>query len=221
MDVFVSVGTGLNAAQEAFVSAVEERLKAVGLNPCTIGRNTFSTEAPLHAVIELMDRCVGTVIVALERYRVERGVERRASPQEKALTDVGFPTAWNQIEAAMAYGRGLPLLVLVDEQLRCDGLLERGNDWFVHEVPLDAAALNNPAFTGLLKDWRDRIEQRTAKAAAAAATAAPAPAARDPASMTVAELVGALKPFQLWTALVALAGALSGAFYLGMRLGSG
>ena len=115
----------------------------------------------------------------------------------------------------MAYGRGLPLLVLVDEQLRCDGLLERGNDWFVHEVPLDPAALNSPAFTGLLKDWRDRIEQRTARA-----TAAPAAQARpaDPASMTVGELVGALKPFQLWTALVALAGALSGAFYLGMKL---
>lgn len=220
MDVFVSVGTGLNAAQEAFVCAVEERLKAVGLNPCTIGRNTFSTEAPLHAVMELMDRCVGTVIVAVERYRVENGVERRDSPQEKPLSGVAFPTAWNQIEAAMAYGRGLPLLVLVDEQLRCDGLLEKGNDWFVYQVPLDPAALNHPAFTGLLKDWRDRIEQRRDRPPEAAARAAGARPA-DPASMTVAELVGALKPFQLWTALVALAGALSGAFYLGMKLSSG
>ena len=219
MDVFVSVGTGLNAAQEAFVSAVEERLKAVGLNPCTIGRNTFSTEAPLHAVIELMDRCVGTVIVAVERYRVESGVERRASPQEKPLSGVAFPTAWNQIEAAMAYGRGLPLLVLVDEQLRCDGLLERGNDWFVHEVPLDPAALNDPSFTGLLKDWRDRIVRRQEKTAAAA----PPEAAKrlDPASMTIGELLGALKPAQLWTSLVGVSAAILGAFYLGMKVASG
>jgi len=157
--------------------------------------------------------------VGLERSHAYTVFERERSERQKIHLDQYIPTAWNQIEAAMAYGRGLPLLVLVDQQLRCDGLLERGNDWFVHEVPLDPAALNNPAFTGLLKDWRDRIEQRTATAAAA--TAAPAAAARDPASMTVAELVGALKPFQLWTALVALAGALSGAFYLGLRLGSG
>ena len=221
MDVFVSVGTGLNAAQEAFVGAVEERLKAVGLNPCTIGRNTFSTEAPLHAVIELMDRCVGAVIVAIERYRVESGVERRATPQEKPLSDVAFPTAWNQIEAAMAYGRGMPLLVVVDEQLRCDGLLEKGNDWFVYQVPLDPGALNTPAFTGLLKDWRDRIEQRKGKPAAGSVPRPSGVMSADPASMTVAELVGALKPFQLWTALVALAGALSGAFYLGMKLSAG
>ncbi len=213
MDVFVSVGTGLNPQQEAFVCAVEERLRAVGLNPRTIGRNTFSTEAPLHAVIELMDRCAGAVVLALERYYVSDGSERRESPREAPLRDASFPTAWNQIEAAMAYGRDLPLLVLVDEKLRCDGLLEKGNDWFVYELPIEPAALSSPVFLGLLEDWRDRIARREAKPKAAAA------AALDPGGMTIAQLAGALKPAQLWTALVAMAGALSGAFYLGTRVG--
>jgi hypothetical protein len=210
MDVFVSVGTGLNPDQEAFVSAVEQRLRAVGLNPCSIGRNTFSTEAPLHAVIDLMDRCSGAVVIAIERYYLEKGAERRGSAGQKPLTDVGFPTSWNQIEAAMAYGRGLPLLVLVDEKLHCDGLLEKGNDWFVHELSADPAALNSPTFVGLLNDWRERLDKKAGPAKPAAAV--------DPAGMTVAQLFGALRPAQLWAVLVAAAGALVGAFALGARL---
>ena len=73
MDVFVSVATGLSAKQEEFVSAIEARLRAIGLAPCTIGRNTFSSDAPLRAVTDLMDRCAGAVVIALERYRFLEG----------------------------------------------------------------------------------------------------------------------------------------------------
>ncbi|NIJ20106.1 hypothetical protein FHS95_001798 [Sphingomonas naasensis] len=212
MNVFVSVATGLSPEQEAFVDAVENRLRAIGLVPCTIGRNTFSTEAPLQAVVHLMRRCAGTVVIALERYRFDAGLERPGSAKEKPLGPVRFPTAWNQIEAAMAYSRHLPLLVLVDESLRCDGLLEKGNDWYVHELAIDPAELNGPAFGGLLNDWRARLVAQPEPAAAEPA------AALDPAKMSVGQLIAALKPAQLWTALVTLGGALAGAFALGMKL---
>lgn len=211
MDVFVSVGTGLNARQEAFVGAVEARLRSIGFNPQTVGRNTFSTDAPLRAVTTLMDRCDGAVVIALERFYFAGGVERRGSDREAPLAASSMPTAWNQIEAAIAYGRNLPLLVLVDEDLRCDGLLEKGNDWFVLELPVEPAALNGPVFAGLLEDWRAKVAKR------------PAGARRGPASeldkMTVAQLAGALKPTQLWSLVVTVAGVVGGAFALGVRLG--
>lgn len=213
MDVFVSVGTGLNPQQEAFVSAVEARLRAVGVTPCSIGRNTFSASAPLQAVVELMDRCQGAVVIALERFHFEQGIERRGGDKERGIGPANLPTAWNQIEAAMAYGRGLPLMVLVDEQLRCDGLLEKGNDWHVQELPVDPNALNSASFAGVLESWRERVMSRQGQVPASSTQAG-----TDPAAMTVAQLVGALKPSQLWAALVALAGAIGGAFYLGVRL---
>src|SRR4051812_40867945 len=101
-DVFVSVGTGLSERQENFVAAVESRLRAVGLNPRTIGRNTFSADAPLDAVTNLMDECAGTVVIALERFYFPSGEERPGSAKGRSLRDVSMPTAWNQIEAAMA-----------------------------------------------------------------------------------------------------------------------
>ncbi|MGZ9101309.1 MAG: hypothetical protein ACXW3O_16540 [Brevundimonas sp.] len=208
MDIFVSVGTGLSPQQEAFVSAVEARLKAVGCSPCTIGRNTFSADAPLRAVTDLMDRCAGAVVIAVERYWVEGGVERRGAANERPMTETCLATPWNQIEAAMAYGRGLPLLVLVDQRLRCDGLLEKGNDWFVYELPIDPAALNSPTFTGLLDSWRQRVAtpRRARK---------PAP---DPSSMSVAALAGALGPSQVWALLGALAVLLGGTFTAGANV---
>lgn len=214
MDIFVSVGTGLNPDQEAFVGAIESRLTALGLKPCTIGRNTFSTDAPLQAVAHLMERCAGAVVIALERYRFNDGVERPGSAKEKPLGPVSLPTTWNQIEAAMAYGRGLPLLVLVDERLHRDGLLEKGNDWFVLELPVDPAALDGPVFIGLLNDWRERLHQPVKSAPAAAEKSDPI----DPSKMNIGQLVAALKPAQLWAVLLALAGALAGAFALGAKL---
>ena len=214
MNIFVSVGTGLNDRQETFVSAVEARLRGIGFVPCTIGRNTFSTDAPLAAVMDLMDRCAGAVVIAVERYFLEEGRERRGSDREKRLGPTSFPTSWNQIEAAMAYGRGLPLLVLVDEQLHCDGLLEKGNDWFVFELPLEPAALRSAAFAGLLEDWRSKVSKRSDAIPAKSAAKLP-----EIERMSVAQLAGAVKPAQLWSVLVALAGAIAGAFALGVGLG--
>lgn len=213
MDVFVSVGTGLNPRQERFVSAVEERLRATGLNPRTIGRNTFSADAPLRAVTALMDDCSGAVVIALERCFVNGGIERRGSDREAVLPPCSFPTAWNQIEAAMAHARGLPLLVLVDEQVRSDGLLEKGNDWHVQELPVEPAALNSAEFNGILASWRDRVAQFKPKAAAPAGVVK-----LDPATLSIGELVAALKPTQLWAVGVAAAGALAAAFALGAKL---
>lgn len=208
MDVFVSVGSGLNSHQEAFVAAVEERLRAIGVTPRTIGRNTFSADAPLKSVTALMDSCVGAVVIALERFYFPAGVERRDSDQQGDLDATSMPTSWNQIEAAMAYGRGLPLLVIVDDRIRADGLLEKGNDWFVQAVPLDELALTTPAFLGILESWRSRLPDRS-----------PGTSAKfripDPGALSVGQILAALKPGQLWAAIVATAAILGVAFTLG------
>ncbi|MGR0218651.1 hypothetical protein [Agromyces sp. ZXT2-6] len=193
------------------MSAVEERLRAIGLSPRTIGRNTFSADAPLRAITDLMDQCDGAVVIAVERFYFPEGEERRGSPRQSGLTDVCMPTAWNQIEAAMAYSRRLPLLVIVDQNVRADGLLEKGNDWYVQDLPIEPASLSTPAFNGILESWRSRLRAREHDKSAPVKTA-------DPSSMTLGQIVGALKPGQFWATMVALAGALTAAFVLGANL---
>ena len=211
LNVFVSVGGTATEQQEAFVHAVEDRLRSEGLVPHTVGRNTFSADAPLKTVTELIDKCAGAVVIALERSYFASGTEKRGGPKEIALSEVRLPTPWNQIEAAMAYARGLPLMVVVESGLKSEGLLERGNDWYVQWMKAEPAALNSNEFNGVLASWKQKMIQ-TPKIASLSKPAS---------DLTVVELIGSLKPSQLWSVLVALAALVAGAFALGGKLFGG
>jgi len=209
MNVFVSVGSTSSPVQEDFVRAVEDRLRAEGLVPQTVGRNVFTADSPFTAVTKLMDKCQGVVVIALERLYVEVGSEKRGGNSQAAISSVKIATPWNQVEATMGYGRKLPLLVLVEEGVRADGLLEKGFDWYVQTVSLNRESLNTPIFNGVLSSWKQKLVATPMKTVQAVAT---------PSDMTIAQLLGALKPTHLWSTLVALATALAGAFALGAKL---
>jgi len=81
MNVYVSVGV-YNAEQEEFVKHVEDRLRVEGLVPQTVGRNVFTADSPFLAVNELMDKCRGVVIIALERLHIESGIEKSGGPDQ-------------------------------------------------------------------------------------------------------------------------------------------
>lgn len=208
VNIFVSVGGTATVAQETFVRAVEDRLRSEGMTPHTVGRNTFSADAPLTAVTRLMDTCSGAVVIALERTFFPSGTERRGGIQQAALSDVKLPTPWNQIEAAMAYSRGLPLLVIVESGLNSEGLLERGYDWYVQQVQPQTAALNSNEFNGVLASWKNKL----------AMTGQNVRPSRAMIELTVAELLGSLKPGQLWSCLAGLAALVAGAFAAGAKL---
>ncbi|UFZ07098.1 hypothetical protein LQG66_12670 [Bradyrhizobium ontarionense] len=212
--IFVSVGATANEEQEAFVRAVEDRLRSEGLVPQTVGRNTFSSDAPLKKIVELLDGCQGAVVIALERSFFQSGVEKRGGPHEAQLVDVKLPTPWNHIEAAMAYSRRLPLMVLVETGLKSEGLLERGYDWFVQWVRPVSSALTTNEFNGVLADWKSKVEAYHATAVGGGDHSL----ARSPADLTVRELIDGLRPAQLWSMLAGLAALAAGAFVLGAKL---
>lgn len=207
LDVFVSVGGTATEEQEAFVRAVEDRLRSEGLVPHTVGRNTFSSDAPLKTVTNLMDKCLGTVVIALERSYYPTGFDKRGGPKEAALIDVRLPTPWNHIEAAMSYARGLPLMVILEAGLKSEGLLERGYDWYVQWVKPEVAALHSNEFNGVLASWKEKMIKGSKKSPPKA-----------PSELTVSELIGGLRPVQLWSVLGALAALVAGAFALGGKL---
>ena len=150
-------------------------------------------------------------MIALERSYFASGTEKRGGFKEIAIADVKLPTPWNQIEAAMAYASGLPLMVVVEAGLKSEGLLERGYDWYVQSVKPEAAALHTNEFNGVLASWKQKMIETPKKA----------PTSRTPSDLTVAELLGGLKPVQLWSVLVALAAIVAGAFALGGKLFGG
>jgi hypothetical protein len=214
-NVFVSVGATSNEEQEVFVRAVEDRLRSESLVPHTVGRNTFSSDAPLKKVIELLESCEGVVVIALERSFFPSGIDKRGGPNETHLSNIKVPTPWNHIEAAMAYSRRLPLLVVVESGLKSEGLLEHGYDWYVQRIKPVPSALTTLEFNGVLADWKSKVDSYKA----APVKVGNDMASKSPADLTVRELVGGLRPAQLWSLLVGLAALVAGAFTLGKLVG--
>jgi len=211
INIFVSVGGTANDEQETFVRAVEERLRSEGFNPHTVGRNTFSADAPLKTVNTLLDKCSGTVVIALERTYFSSGVQKRNGPQEVKLSETCLSTPWNQIEAALSYGRGLPLLVIVADTVKSEGLLEPGYDWYVQRVKPITASLNSNEFNGVLSSWKQKI----------ASTPKPNIFDKDLSKITINQFISASTPGQLWSVLGAMATIVSISVAIGAKFFGG
>jgi len=158
--IFVSVGGGRSGKQEHFVQSVYQRLREIGLEPQTVDDYGAANTQPLTDVARRMEGCYGAVVLAFERTFIEKGISRPEVLDRRTPIDgTRLPTVWNQIEAAIAYTRGLPLLVLVEHGLSDEGMLESKYDWRVMWVDLDAAAPPRE-FDSVLHDWKRQVLSR-------------------------------------------------------------
>ncbi|MBE2225244.1 MAG: hypothetical protein IAF02_27150 [Anaerolineae bacterium] len=157
--IFLSVGTICNDQQEKFVQNIEKHLQENGIIPQTLGRTYFSSQQPLIAIRDLMaNKCYGTIVLAFENMHLIEAIEKRGSPEESRWQAVNLPTVWNQLEALMAYMMDYPLLVIVEKNLKYEGLLESGYDWYVKKVNLEDDILTDPEFVGMFADWVQRVQ---------------------------------------------------------------
>ena len=155
--VFLSVGAGRNPTQEAFVTSVKTFFDSRGIAAKTVDDYNTTNRQPLKDVEMCMSHCYGAIVLAFERTYIENGSSRRGSPAEQQLRSVRLPPAWNQIEAAMAYTRGLPLLVLVEHGLTDEGMLESKYDWRVKRIDPQKPIVDDPEFLGIFEDWRSNV----------------------------------------------------------------
>ena len=87
------------------------------------------------------------------------------------------------------------------------------------------ASLSEPQLLSLVSDhpeiWRNMAKELAIRLRIASITRQPAAAAKALTELTVAELIGGLKPVQLWGVFAALAALVAGAFTLGGKLFGG
>lgn len=153
--VFLSLGRPYKPEYAAFAKALEDKCQEFGLELKSVGYNVGTHGRPLMKVIEVLDESIAAVIVAYKRVEIEKGKEKG----EPFTRTTYVTTPWSHIEAAMAYDRGLPLLVLVETGIKLEGLLEFGNDWYVHEMNMTAAALQDTQFKLQFESWRKAMQQ--------------------------------------------------------------
>lgn len=155
INVFVSVGNTTDPNQEAFIAAIEKHLRDNGLNPRTIGRSDFSSIQPLKFIEQVMQECYGTLVLAFERVLIKKGLERGTEP----ISNTKLPSVWNQVEAGMAYVLKHPLMVIVENGIRAEGILEFGYDWYVQRVDVNPLIVEDQEFKGVFEDWKERVTE--------------------------------------------------------------
>ena len=131
---FFSTGRPHNALQTQCINTLVAYLGNNGIKAETLGRSLWSVEKPLIPIRKKISLSHGAVIVAMERFCSRSGIYKRGSEDRKVTGRQYFPSVWVQVEGAMAYQLGLPLLILKDKRLVSEGIVDSSiHEWIVIE----------------------------------------------------------------------------------------
>ena len=122
-------------------------------------------DAPLTAIRRLMLESNGLITIAFRRTFVEAGIVRRGAdlPDSRA-NEVGnawFTSPYSQIEPAMAFQLGLPIMILREQGVIAEGVLEKGVvGQYMPEFSVDLDAvdyLGTNEWSSLSAKWEQRV----------------------------------------------------------------
>jgi len=153
--VFVSKPTIMTASQESAYRGICDLLSDRGYEGRSLGSTDFSNSGPLRAILRIMDECDGAIVLGFRQIAIERGTAKPGTPSASPLQSCFLSTPWNQIEASLAYARGLPVM-LIREKGVSGGVFDFGvTEYFVHEVDLAAEIdwLKKPQFRQPFNEW--------------------------------------------------------------------
>lgn len=151
MQIFVSRPTWVSPEFKAGLEVFLTSLKNMGLIPRTLGSSDYPSKAPLDEVIEIMDECEGAIILGYPQILISNGKVKDYDIQ----TVMSLPTEWNHIEAALAYSKGIPIIIFHHKGVT-RGVFDRGvMNAFVHEVDFCSATWSmDPALNGAIQKWK-------------------------------------------------------------------
>jgi hypothetical protein len=161
--VFFSYPTPCNAAQEQFVKDICAYLKGRGISARTLGVTDYDLQAPLRGVRRIMLESNGVITIAFRRTLIERGRvmgRARTGEPDRPVEQVWSTSPWAQIEPAMAYQLGLPILLMRESGVIADGLLQGGIvGIYTPEFSLDGSDryLASAEWSSLVGAWEGQV----------------------------------------------------------------
>lgn len=170
--VFLSCSGPFTKEQDKFKTAVKKYLRDyLGFEARTLGETDYDPEEPLTACRRLMMDCNGLITLAFRRYYVEIGYEYPDMPRQmksvdektgkilkkkKSIDGLYFTSPWCQIEAAMAFSLGLPILVFREKGVSERGLMKKGiSGLYLPEFDLETHKnyLDEPEWREIINEW--------------------------------------------------------------------
>lgn len=128
--VFLSYPKPCNLHQQSFVDQLCFYLDDRNFTGRTLGVTDYSLKSPLHAIRKLMLESYGLITIAFRRTYLEQATGNYRTDVDSLssydLSGTWMTSPWAQIEPAMAYQIGLPIMILRESGVVADGLLQQG-----------------------------------------------------------------------------------------------
>lgn len=129
ISVFLSYPKPYVDKQQVFIERLTSYLNGHGFEPRTLGVTDYDMDAPLTAIRRLMLESNGLLAVAFRRSYISNGTMKPNSNIGQKETDLSgswLSSPYCQIEPAMAFQLGLPVLIFRETGVLEDGILEKG-----------------------------------------------------------------------------------------------
>lgn len=130
ISVFLSYPQPYLQKQKDFIHEIREQLNSRGFDTRTLGVTDYDTQAPLVAIRRLMLESNGLLTIAFRRAYIKEGIGKPQTDiddmSEYDISGKWLTSPYCQIEPAMAFQIGLPILVFREKGVIDDGILEKG-----------------------------------------------------------------------------------------------
>lgn len=129
ISIFLSYPKPYIQKQQHFIKQLTEYLNEHGFEPRTLGVTDYDMDTPLTAIRRLMLESNGLLAVAFRRSLITKGTMKPDSNIGERQTDLSgswLSSPYCQIEPAMAFQLGLPVLVFREKGVLAEGILEKG-----------------------------------------------------------------------------------------------
>lgn len=157
VNVFLSRPSWVNGESKPGLKHFLRLLDTHAVNYRTLGITDYPTQSPLDEVIRLMDQCDGAIILGYPQITITNGLIK-----DQPMKEVGLlATEWNQIEAGLAYAKGLPLFVIHHTGVT-RGIFDRGAiNSFIYEVDFGERDWPlKPEITGAFVRWKQDVLEK-------------------------------------------------------------
>lgn len=164
--IFLSYPKPYLKRQCEFIEKVVSYFEGRGLQPRTLGVTDYDMNAPLSGIRRLMLESNGLVTIAFRRSLIKQGVRKPASDIGKAEYDLSnkwLTSPFCQIEPAMAFQLGLPILILRENGVIEEGILEKGVlGMYMPEFNLDCdldAYFKSKEWVQIIQQWEGLVRK--------------------------------------------------------------
>ena len=162
--VFLSYPQPYLKRQKDFVCLIIDYLRDRGFEPRTLGVTDYDINEPLAAIRRLMLESNGLITIAFRRNLIKCGISKPDSyigQSSYEFTKTWLTSPYCQIEPAMAFQLGLPILILREKGVIAEGILEKGvTGTYLPEFNLENSVpgyLNSEEWRQLIGKWEGYV----------------------------------------------------------------